>query len=91
MKQKLRTKPKGSRPITVGEHLYYWWVTGSDSDPKGHHAIIMDSVTRKRTRVEWSVIAPDSVVNLSDPQEGGPYYPILPGHIAFYIEQHLQK
>lgn len=85
-----KTKPKGSRNITVGGHLYYWWVTGSDSDPKGHYAIIMDSETRKRTRVEWSVIAPGFVVNNPDPQEGGPYYPILPRHVAAYIEQHLQ-
>lgn len=78
-----RTKPKGSRNMTVGGHLYWWWTVGSDNDPSSHAAIIMDSETRKRIRVAWESIAVA--------EDGAPFYPILPKHVAAYIKTHIQK
>lgn len=90
-------KPKQSRNIIVGGHLYYWQHTGpfdhlNANDRRayapGEHAylsgiIIWDAESRQRWRIAWP--------NIARHPDGGLYYPILPRHVASYIVKHIQK
>jgi hypothetical protein len=78
-RSKTMTKPKGMRGITVNDHLYYWCTYGPSQAPGLSGIVIRDSATSKRYEVKWE--------DVTNPL----YYPIMPRHVAAWIEGNLSE
>jgi hypothetical protein len=88
-------KPKQSRNIIVDGHLYYWKAYGpfwnisvddaiacaKEHQPDLSGVVIWDSENRRRWKIFWRKVAIY--------EDGTPFYPILPKHVAAYIKANI--